>query len=577
MRLSSGAVLISAHVRGFHQTRAEEAEVSLRVLPSSVPLGLHVEPPLTESVIWKYLKKVFHTSLDVVRILKRALYLALCFSPAVTCSPLLLMQTPELTHWWWETVRRGIWAAGPCLTKFAQWAATRPDIFPLHLCDQLAHLQCSTKRHAWGDSERVLERAFGPRWRKVLRLDSYSSVGSGLVAQVYRGTLTPAECKSKSSRDDLMVAVKVLHPDVRQALEDDLAMMQLLVRWLESAAFWGERMLVGAGAGAEDGQGALASVFSLSESVDEFRELMTAQLDLQREGVALTRFRRNFSAPKWAERVIFPAPIDMHQVMHIEAGGRDKSHEQVSSDVLVETFQTGVPMTELLAQKTLQDEMQQKEGHREEQGGRGTLALSTREEKEVAALGMDVVLKMIFEDNFIHGDLHPGNMLLTRRPEDPEKFQLVLLDTGIYSELTREDRRNFLALFKAVIDDDGGAAARMMIEESREFVLPNGQKTKLRPVEQEKFEAKMHHLVHEARTRGLLLGREGVSGLLHSVLSLCYEHRVKLEPHFVSVVLSVAIIEGLGRRLDPDIDLLARAAPFIAKAAAKAALTRGEL
>jgi len=573
-------VLIAAHIRGLHQTRAQEAKVSVHLQPTSVPPLLHLNPPVLESVIWHYLKKVMHISQDVVRILKRVLYLALCFSPVVACSPLLLLQTPEVTHWWWEAVRRGIWAAGPCLTKFAQWAATRPDIFPLHLCDQLAHLQCSTKRHAWSDSERVLERAFGRGWQEVLRLDSYASVGSGLVAQVYRGTLTPPTGSTDSWRDDVMVAVKVLHPDVRQALEDDLAMMRLLVRWLESAAFWGERALVGARA--EGGQGALASVFSLSESVDEFRDLMKAQLDLQREGVALTRFRQNFSAPKWAERVTFPAPIDMHSMVHNDAGGRghgETSRDQAPSDVLVETFQTGVPMTEVLAQKTLQDKVQQKE----RQDGRGALpdnsfaALSPSEEKQVAALGMDVILKMIFEDNFIHGDLHPGNMLLTRRPEDPGKFQLVLLDTGIYSELTREDRRNFLALFKAVIDDDGGAAARMMIEESREFVLPSGQKTKLRPVDQEKFEAKMQKLVHEARTRGLLLGREGVSGLLHSVLSLCYEHRVKLEPHFVSVVLSVAIMEGLGRRLDPDIDLLARAAPFIAKAAAKAAMSRGEV
>lgn len=164
-------------------------------------------------------------------------------------------------------------------------------------------------------------------------------------------------------------------------------------------------------------------------------------------------------------------------------------------------------------------------------------------------------------------------MLLRRNPEDPEQFQLILLDTGIYSELHREDRLNFLALFKAVIEDDGRGAARMMIEKSREFELPNGQKTKLQPLRQEEFEEKIQAVVHAARTQGLLLGHEGVSGLLRNVLGLCYEHRVKLEPHFVSVVLSVAIIEGLGRRLDPDVDLLARAAPFIAKAAARAAFS----
>ena len=182
--------------------------------------------------------------------------------------------------------------------------------------------------------------------------------------------------------------------------------------------------------------------------------------------------------------------------------------------------------------------------------------------------------------------------MLTRRPkgegtegaEGP--FQLVLLDAGIYTELGPEDRQNFLSLFKAVIEDDGAGAARMMIEKSREYELPNGKKTKLQPVRQAEFEAKMGVLVHSAREGGLRMGGGhvmrgvadkhdaeeigGVSGLLRDVLRLCYEHRVKLDSHFVSVVLGVAIIEGLGRRLDPDIDLLARAAPFIARAAAKA-------
>ena len=154
---------------------------------------------------------------------------------------------------------------------------------------------------------------------------------------------------------------------------------------------------------------------------------------------------------------------------------------------------------------------------------------------------------------------------------------MVLLDAGIYAELDRKDRQNFLSLFKAVLADDGASAARMMIEKSREFELPNGTKMKLQPVRQEEFEKKMQALVHSARVNGLRLGGDceigGVSGLLRDVLTLCYEHQVRLESRFVSVILGVAIIEGLGRRLDPDIDILARAAPFIARAATRAILS----
>lgn len=162
-------------------------------------------------------------------------------------------------------------------------------------------------------------------------------------------------------------------------------------------------------------------------------------------------------------------------------------------------------------------------------------------------------------------------MLLRRRNDAKHPFQLVLLDAGITAELQPRDRENLLALFQAVLKDDGEAAARLMVERSR-----GG----LRPVRQKEFEKKMGRVVTQARAKGLRCGGGdgdgdgGLSGLLRTVLGLCYEHRVKLEPHFVSVVLSVAIMEGLGKRLDPDLDLIARAAPFIAKAAARAALSR---
>lgn len=275
------------------------------------------------------------------------------------------------------------------MTKFAQWAATRPDIFPRHLCDRLAHLQCNTEPHAWSDTERILEQAYGPCWRDVLRLDSEASVGSGLVAQVYRGTLVLG---TGSEQKDMTVAVKVLHPDVRQALEDDLAMMSLLVQWVEKAATWSEGILLDAGV--DSGQGALASVFSLSESVEEFRNLMTSQLDLQREGGALTRFRKNFSNRRWANRVIFPEPIDVHAMVNGSTSNPNiESGRQISSDVLVETFQQGESMTEVLARKAAAESSNQRVE------GMDNICsfpcLSPIEEKQVAALGMDVILKMV--------------------------------------------------------------------------------------------------------------------------------------------------------------------------------------
>jgi aarF domain-containing kinase len=65
---------------------------------------------------------------------------------------------------------------------------------------------------------------------------------------------------------------------------------------------------------------------------------------------------------------------------------------------------------------------------------------------------------------------------------------------------------------------------------------------------------------------GLSLGRIGIGALLQRVLALCYIYQVKLEPKFVSVMIALGIVEGLGKRLDPDVDVLIRAAPYVLRA-----------
>jgi ubiquinone biosynthesis protein len=96
------------------------------------------------------------------------------------------------------------------------------------------------------------------------------------------------------------------------------------------------------------------------------------------------------------------------------------------------------------------------------------------------------LLKMIFEDGFVHADLHPGNIFIT--PDD----KLALLDLGLVGELDPPHRRAFAKFFAAWAQRDGDAMARLM------FALSSADPTDVQGFE--RFRGRDH------RVRGALLG-----------------------------------------------------------------------
>ena len=242
---------------------------------------------------------------------------------------------------------------------------------------------------------------------------------------------------------------------------------------------------------------------ALVEMVDEFGRAIAAQLDFTIEASNNRRFRQNF---KDNPRVVFPVLVE----------------ELCSPRVLTMTYIEG---TKILAAAT-----------------------ARFDRPRIARLGLQVLLKMIFEDGFVHADLHPGNIFIT--PDE----RLALLDLGMVGELDDPHRRNFARFFAAWAQRDGDTMAHLMFEMSANSDKPRD------PEAFETYRASIIEFV--GRYWGHRLGEVQVGKVLLDLLRILRRHRVRPNPTFTIVNIAIAVTEGIGKQLDPNLDLMAEALPY---------------
>ncbi|XP_014489555.1 PREDICTED: uncharacterized aarF domain-containing protein kinase 2-like [Dinoponera quadriceps] len=457
----------------------------------------------------------------------------------------------RLTHatWFPTILRRGVEFLGPIFVKFGQWISIRRNIFPQDVCDSLSELQQNVTPHSWLYTKRLLKAAYGSSWRDLfVKFDDEGPIGSGCCAQVYKAWIdlskiagvTAAEGDTRVSRfveskfrkyrcvsmildevpDDendengevapraarklQAVAVKVLHPGIKGQLKRDIAIMRGLCKcatYLIPELHW----------------------LSLTDCIDEFARIMQDQVDMRLEATNLARFSANFSRRR---DVVFPYPF-----AHLTRRG-----------ILVETFHEGSPISEYLEHDDV--------------------AL----QRKLAKIGIAMVLKMVFQDNFIHCDLHPGNILVEkavvpkaglfstfRRVITPNYVadgpRLIILDCGLVASLSDRCRRNLRDVFHSVLMGNGEMAAQYILEHSS-YTTPDP----------DGFKRAMKNIVRAYYSRPFNVK---VSTVMTELFSAMVHHRVKQDASFSSVILSVLVVESLGRHLDPKIDIFAEILPFV--------------
>ncbi len=236
------------------------------------------------------------------------------------------------------------------------------------------------------------------------------------------------------------------------------------------------------------------------ESVDEFGRAIRAQIDLRIEAANNARFAANFAGDP---DVQFPK-------LHTELCSRR---------VLTMAFIHGAKVLEAPAK-------------------RGTDA--TR----LAKVGFRTLLKMVFADGFVHADLHPGNILV----DDTDT--IVILDLGLTAELDEAARRAFALFFASWAGGNGKTMAKLMSDLS-----PSSKVADYAAYEREVDEFVGRYL-------GKALGEVQVSTVAFDMFNILRRHRVRVNPVYTMCNVAIAVTEGIGKQLDPRLDLVQEALPF---------------
>ena len=181
----------------------------------------------------------------------RFFYLALLFSPGMGLYLLsYVLGSSTLAEMSWKYVLFALQSAGPAFVKLGQWASTRRDLFTDSFCQTLSHLHLRCTPHSWEETVEMLEASLGGDWQDTLCITDRRPIGSGCVAQVYRGQLCSQPSGSGSGSDPppppggeeslhgnpgavTPVAVKILHPNILYRMEQDICLMKYVASWVD--------------------------------------------------------------------------------------------------------------------------------------------------------------------------------------------------------------------------------------------------------------------------------------------------------------------------------------------------------
>ena len=288
--------------------------------------------------------------------------------------------------------------------------------------------------------------------------------------------------------DGRKVVIKVIRPGIDDIIQKDIQLLLWIAKKLEQWLPDGRR-------------------FKPVAVVEDYQNTIFDELNLQREAANASQLRRNF----------LHSPLLYVPEIY---------WDYCSQNVLVMERIYGVQITDI-----------------------GALKAQNTNIPRLAERGVAIFFTQVFEHNFFHADMHPGNIFVSRKY--PDQPQYIAIDTAIVGSLTREDQyylaRNLLAMFRR----DYRQVAELHVDSGW---VPKDTKVN----ELEAAVRTVCEPIFEKPLAEISFGK-----VMINLFATARRFNMEVQPQLVLLQKTLLNIEGLGRQLYPELDLWKTARPYL--------------
>ncbi len=165
--------------------------------------------------------------------------------------------------------------------------------------------------------------------------------------------------------------------------------------------------------------------------------------------------------------------------------------------------------------------------------------------KVIAERGANLVMEQIFVHGFFHADPHPGNILVM-----PENV-ICFVDFGQMGRLSLKDREEFTDLVQNLIAGNERKVTGSVLK----LTIQHGE------VDRDLLSRDLGELMDQYLYKPL--GELAAGKILQDLLDLVTQHNLSLQPSLYLMMKALSTVEGVGLQLDPDLELILLAEPFM--------------